>query len=132
MIDLLTSYGATVPALLKWTQFYYFERLDGASYAMEKGMNPNTMSWQHVTILHDMAQKGFIEKAALLVDYGADINPIDEAYQSTPLGLAARWGHADMVKYLLSAAQMPISLAHRGQSRWFGRRKRAIKRWRRS
>ncbi len=102
MIELLMSYGATVPALLKWTQFYYFELYDGASFMMEKGMNPNTMSWQHVTILHDMAQKGFIDKAELLIKYGADLNPVDEAYQSTPLGLAARWGHAEMVEYLIS------------------------------
>lgn len=101
MIDLLMSYGAKVPALLKWAQFYYFERLDGATYMMEKGMNPDTMSWQHVTILHDMAQKGFIDKAALLIQYGADMNLIDEAYQSTPLGLAARWGQTAMVHYLL-------------------------------
>ncbi|MCC6287594.1 MAG: ankyrin repeat domain-containing protein [Chitinophagaceae bacterium] len=101
MIDLLMGYGAQVPSLLKWTQFYYFERLDGATYMMEKGMNPNTMSWQRVTILHDMAQKGFIDKAELLIKYGADINTIDEAYQSTPLGLATRWGNTEMVEYLL-------------------------------
>ena len=101
MIDLLMNYGAKVPSLLKWTQFYYFERLDGATYMMEKGMNPNTMSWQHVTILHDMAQKGFIDKAELLIKYGADVNLIDEAYQSTPLGLAVRWGQVEMVKHLL-------------------------------
>jgi ankyrin repeat protein len=69
---------------------------------MQKGMNPNAMSWQHVTILHDMAQKGDIDKAELLIKYGADINAIDEAYQSTPLGMAARWGHAEMVEYLIS------------------------------
>ena len=102
MIDLLMSYGAKVPKRLKWTQFYYFERFDGASYIMERGMDPNTMSWQQVTILHDMAQKGFIDKAELLIKYGADLNRIDEAYQSTPLGLAARWGQIEMVKYLLS------------------------------
>jgi ankyrin repeat protein len=102
MIDLLMSYGAKVPDILKWTQFYYFERLDGATYIMEKGMNPNTMSWQHVTILHDMAQKGFIDKAELLIKHGADINPIDEEYKSTPLGMAVRWGHVEMIKYLLS------------------------------
>lgn len=101
MIDLLMSYGAKVPSLLKWAQFYYFERLDGATYMMEKGMNPDTMSWQHVTILHDMAQKGFIDKAALLIKHGADLNPVDEAYQSTPLGLAAKWGQTAMVEYLL-------------------------------
>jgi uncharacterized protein len=107
MIDLLMSYGARVPDILKWTQFYYFERLDGATCIMEKGMNPNTMSWQHVTILHDMAQKGFINKAELLLQHGADINPVDEEYQSTPLGMAARWGHTEMVEYLLKRGADP-------------------------
>ena len=44
MIDLLMSYGDKVPSLLKWTQFYYFERLDAATFLMAKGMNSNTMS----------------------------------------------------------------------------------------
>lgn len=107
MIDLLMRFGAKVPPILKWTQFYYFERLDGATYMMEKGMNPNTMSWHQVTILHDMAQKGDIEKAELLLQYGADINPLEEEYQSTPLGMAARWGHVEMVKYLLRQGADP-------------------------
>lgn len=102
MIDLLMSYGAKVPAILKWAQFYYFESLEGATYMMEKGMSPNTMSWHHVTLLHDMAQKGDIKKAELLIKYGADVDPVEEEYQSTPLGMAARWGHAEMVNYLLA------------------------------
>ena len=107
MIDLLVNYGAKVPAILKWAQFYYFERLDGATYMMEKGMNPNTMSWHHVTILHDMAQKGEIKKAELLIKYGADIDPVEEEYRSTPLGMAARWGHVEMVNYLLTKGADP-------------------------
>ncbi|MES1220559.1 MAG: ankyrin repeat domain-containing protein [Bacteroidota bacterium] len=107
MIGLLMSYGAKVPDILKWTQFYYFERFDAAEFMMQKGMNPNVMSWQQVTILHDMAQKGFIDKAELLIKYGADLNLIDEAYQSTPLGLAARWGHVEMVKYLIKQGADP-------------------------
>jgi ankyrin repeat protein len=101
LVDLLMQYGAKVPPVLKWAQFYYFERYDGASYMMEKGMSPNTMSWQHVSLLHDMAQKGFIDKAELLINYGVDFNIIDEAYKSTPLGLAARWGHVEMIKCLI-------------------------------
>jgi ankyrin repeat protein len=107
MIDLLMKFGARIPAILKWTQFYYFEHDDGAAYMMQKGMSPDTMSWHHVTILHDMAQKGNIPKAELLIKYGAGINPIDEEYQSTPLGMAARWGHTEMVKYLLKQGADP-------------------------
>lgn len=107
MIDLLMRYGAKVPDTLKWTQFYYFEHKEGAPYILEKGMNPNTMSWHHVTILHDMAQKGNIHKGELLIKYGAEINPVDEEYQSTPLGMAARWGHVDMVDYLLKRGADP-------------------------
>ena len=107
MMELLMSYGARVPHLLKWTQFYYFERYDSAVYLMEKGMNPNTMSWHHVTLLHDMAQKADLKKAELLINYGADINPIEEEYQSTPLGMAARWGQTEMVEYLLKKGADP-------------------------
>jgi ankyrin repeat protein len=107
MIDLLMSYGAKVPDILKWAQFYYFEKLDAATYMMEKGMNPNVMSWHHVTLLHDMAQKGYIEKAELLLKHGAFINPIEEEYQSTPLGLAARWGQTEMVEFLLKNGADP-------------------------
>src|SRR4030095_10232332 len=114
MIDLLMEYGATVPDVLKWTQFYYFERYDGAAYMLEKGMNPNTMSWHHVTILHDMAQKGDIRKAELLIKHGADIDPVDEEYQSTPLGMAARWGHVAMVEYLLGKGAYP----NKSGARW--------------
>jgi uncharacterized protein len=107
MIDLLMSYGAKVPDILKWAQYYYFEHDEGATYMMEKGMNPNTMSWHQVTLLHDMAQKGNIAKASLLLEHGAAIDPVDEEYQSTPLGLAARWEHAEMVELLLSRGANP-------------------------
>lgn len=107
MMELLMSYGAKVPKILKWAQFYYFERFDSAAFLLEKGMDPNTMSWHRVTILHDMAQKGFIDKAELLIKYGADINAIDEEYQSTPLGMAARWGQTEMVEYLLKQGADP-------------------------
>jgi uncharacterized protein len=114
MIDLLMGHGAKVPNILKWAQFYYFERYDAAKYIMSKGMNPNVMSWHHVTLLHDMAQTGNIQKAELLIKYGAKLDPIEEEYGSTPLGMAARWGHIDMVKYLLSQGADP----NHGSARW--------------
>jgi uncharacterized protein len=102
MVDLLMKYGATVPSLLKWAQFYYFERYDMTAYLLKKGADPAVMSWQHVTILHDMAQKGNIPKAELFIQYGAPLDGLDEDYCSTPLGMAARWGHEEMVSYLIA------------------------------
>jgi hypothetical protein len=107
LMELLMSYGAKVPKILKWAQFYYFERYDSAVFLMEKGMDANTMSWHHVTLLHDMAQKGELQKARLLIEHGADINAVEEEYQSTPLGMAVRWGHKDMVAYLLQQGADP-------------------------
>ena len=101
LIELLMRYGARVPDLSKWGRAYYFKHDEIASFLLETGMNPNHMSWHHVTLLHDMAQEGDVEKAEMLLDYGADINPIEEEYCSTPLGLAARWGHRAMVAFLL-------------------------------
>jgi uncharacterized protein len=107
MVELLMSFGAKVPSILKWTQFYYYKHFEMAKLLMAKGMNPNTMSWHRVTILHDMAQKGDLAKADLLLMYGADIDPLDDEYQSTPLGMAVRWGHAPMVEYLLQKGADP-------------------------
>jgi uncharacterized protein len=107
MLDLLIRYGARVPDVSKWAQEYYFKHYDIAAFLMASGMNPNHMSWQHVTLLHDMAQRGNIPKARLLLDHGAEIDPVDEEYRSTPLGLAARWGQRAMVAFLLERGADP-------------------------
>lgn len=111
MVDLLMQYGAKVPDILKWAQFYYFERYDMTAYLLDKGANPSVMSWHHVTILHDMAQKGNLPKAELFIKHGADINALEEEYCSTPLGMAARWGHEEMVVYLLQQGADPNKAA---------------------
>lgn len=101
MVELLLEYGATVPLMLKWAPAYYFKHMDMAALLLTAGMSADTRSWQQVTVLHNMAQQGEISKAALLLDHGADINAIDEAYLSTPLAMAARWGRTEMVRLLL-------------------------------
>ena len=101
MLELLMRYGARVPDHSKWAQEYYFKNYESAVFLMENGMNPNHMNWRRVTLLHDMAYKGAIRKARLLLDHGADINAVDEEYRSTPLGFASRWGQREMVAFLL-------------------------------
>jgi ankyrin repeat protein len=74
---------------------------------MENGMNPNHMNWRRFTLLHDMAFTGDVQKARLLLDHGANINAIDEEYQSTPLGYAAHWGKREVVALLLERGADP-------------------------
>src|SRR6266542_4834390 len=95
------TYGARVPDMSKWAKEYYFKNYDSAVFLLENGMNPNHMNWRHVTLLHDLAFKGELRKVQLLLDYGAEINPIDEEFCSTPLGFAARWGRRDVVALLI-------------------------------
>jgi uncharacterized protein len=101
MLELLMRYGARVPDISKWGARYYFKHYEIATFLLENGMNPNHMNWREFTLLHDMAFTGAVPKAALLLDYGADLDAIDEEYSSTPLGYAARWGHREMVTLLL-------------------------------
>lgn len=101
LVELLMQYGATVPVMTKWCRFYYFETFASAEYLITHGMDANHHSWREVSLLHDMAHEGSIEKAALLLDNGANINAIDEDYRSTPLGFAARWGRTAMAAFLI-------------------------------
>jgi ankyrin repeat protein len=101
MLNLLIAHGARVPEISKWGRAYYFKHFEVAKFLLENGMHPDHHTWHHVTLLHDMAEEGNVAKAELLVKAGASIDPIEEEYQSTPLGLAARWGYINMVDYLI-------------------------------
>jgi ankyrin repeat protein len=123
MLELLMRFGARVPDLSKWGARYYFKHYETARFLLEHGMNPNHMNWRGFTLLHDMAFTGNIQKAGLLLDHGADINAIDDDYQSTPLGYAAHWGKREMAAFLLergadanksgAAWATPLAWAHR-------------------
>jgi hypothetical protein len=107
VIEVLMRCGARVPEMSKWGRYYYFKHYEIAKLLIENGMNPNHHTWHNVTLLHDMAHAGDLDKARLLLDHGANIDAIDEEYQSTPLGFAARWGNREMVQLLLDRGADP-------------------------
>ena len=73
----------------------------------QHGMDPNRPDWLRITPLHRFAKKGEIEKAAIFIEHGADLNARDEDICSTPLGWAAKFGKAEMVEFLLSRGAKP-------------------------
>jgi uncharacterized protein len=107
MLEILMDHGARCPNISKWGARYYFKHYETAKFLLERGMNPNHMNWRAFTLLHDMAHVGDVPKARLLIEYGADVDYVDDEYRSTPLGYAARWGHLPMVKLLLESGADP-------------------------
>ena len=101
LIEVLMRCGARVPDVTKWGRYYYFKHADVARYLLEHGMNANHRSWQEVMLLHDMAHDGSVQKARLLLDYGAEVDAIDGEYRSTPLGFAARWNQREVALLLV-------------------------------
>ena len=101
MIELLMKFGARVPKMTKWGASHYFKHEDLAAFFLDRGMDANHMNCHRTTLLHEMARTGELAKAKLLLRHGADIDAVDEEFRSTPLGFAARWGQADMIRMLL-------------------------------
>jgi ankyrin repeat protein len=73
----------------------------------QHGMNPSYPDWLRITALHEFARKDDLEKAAIFLDHGADLQARDEDICSTPLGWAAKFGKTAMVELLLSRGAKP-------------------------
>ncbi len=73
----------------------------------EHGLNPSQPDWLLITPLHQYARKGDVEKAALFLDHGADLNARDEDICSTPLGWAAKYDQKEIAELLLSRGAKP-------------------------
>jgi ankyrin repeat protein len=76
-------------------------------FLFSRGMNPSQRNWMEVTPLHRFAARGDLERAALFLDHGADIDARDEELRSTPLAWAAKHGQVAMTDFLLSRGARP-------------------------
>ena len=97
--------------------------LDMLNLFFDHGADPNNANWHGVTYLHKLAAIGDVDKAALLLERGADLEAVDDEWCSTPLGWAARWGHGDLVAFLLDRGANPRG----GEAEWAIPRARAEK-----
>ena len=108
---LLTA-GLRVPPVLTGCQGYLLTHIDMLRTLLAHGMSADLMNWQHQTLLHLICEApdepapdkthAAIERAAILLDAGANIAARDEEYRLTPLAWAARTNAVGMVEFLLS------------------------------
>lgn len=104
--DLVTLLLRHRPDILKKAKFRGAKTPEFARWLMERGLDPRRANWLGVSPLHHFAMSGNRETAAVCLEFGADINPIDEEYSST-LGWAARCGKKEMVEWLLERGANP-------------------------
>lgn len=76
------------------------QRTDIAKLLLDLGMSPNAADHQGQTALHFATDCNAIEIARLLITRGADIDPVERNYNSTPLGHANYHGRSEMVALL--------------------------------
>lgn len=73
-----------------------------AALALRLGVSPNAQTRDSVRALHEAAGSDAIGIVALLVEAGAEIDPIEQRYGSTPLGWARHQGASAAQIYLAS------------------------------
>ena len=102
LLRLLLARGLRVPPVVTYCQTYLWRSLPLARLLLEHGMDPDLPNWQQIRPLHHIAGRGDIKSAELFLEFGADLDAVDEEFSSTPLGWAARCGQDEFVRFLLA------------------------------
>jgi ankyrin repeat protein len=104
MVGLVQRYQ---PDVLKKVAFTGATTVERARWLLEQGVDCKSADWLGVTPLHRLAIDGKLDMAALCLEFGADVNAVDDNHASTPLGWAARGGRFEMVEWLLGQGADP-------------------------
>ncbi|KRE16042.1 hypothetical protein ASE66_09725 [Bosea sp. Root483D1] len=86
-----------------------------AALALRLGVSPDAETRDGVRALHEAAGSDAIEIVALLVEAGAEIDPIERRYGSTPLGWARHQGASAAQIYLASRSHDIEALCQAGE-----------------
>lgn len=76
------------------------DRPDELARLVENGMSVDVADDRNTRALHHAAYTNALGAAKFLIEHGAEIDPIETSYQSTPIGWATHADHAAMVELL--------------------------------
>jgi uncharacterized protein len=90
------------------------DRPDALALLLELGVPPEIEDEHRQRALHEAASHGSMRAAAFLIERGAEIDPRDATYHSTPIGFAAYGDRVEMVDFLSRYSRHIWTLACRG------------------
>ena len=112
MFNMFLQRNHPMPRVLTACKTYLYHVPRMTRRLLEHGLDPDLPDWQRRTPLHDLCRgnRAVADAGAMVrmfLEYGADINAIDEQDRSTPLGIAAREGNTELVGLLLDIGADP-------------------------
>ena len=112
MLSMFLQRKHPMPTVLTECKTYLYQATHMTRQLLEHGLDPNLPDWQRRTPLHDVSAgnrhvKTATELVRMFLEHGADIDATNEEDRSTPLGVAAREGDADLVALLLERGADP-------------------------
>ena len=112
MFNMFLQHKHPMPLVLTACKTYLYHVPRMTRRLLEHGLDPDLPDWLRRTPLHDLCRgnRAVSDHAGMVrmfLEFGADINAIDEEDRSTPLGIAAREGNAELVRLLLEYGTDP-------------------------
>ena len=92
------------------------DRVDAARLLLDLGTSPDVANEKSERPLHHAAYYGAPRVAELLIEHGAEIDPVSRAWDSTPLGAATYGGRWRLVDIIAPHSRDPWELAYAGKS----------------
>jgi len=86
-------------------------RADIVAMLLDMGMSPNIGGEMGQRALHHAAGAKALDVASLLIERGADVDPLDAVYHSPPMGWAAHSDRREMLDFLSRHSREPFRLA---------------------